>query len=735
MEPTLSKAQIYDTVNAEHYDPFGVRGIHPVTVDGSPAMAVRTVHPDAQAVEVIPDNGRHPGRNMTMVHEQGLFEAVFPGEQDYFTYTLKIQKPSGDWITEHDLYTFPPLLSDYDLYLFAGGSHHKVYTKLGAHRMHLNNIQGCLFAVWAPNAKSVRVVGSFNDWDGRRHPMRVRGSSGVWELFIPGVSTGDLYKYEIKTSDNQIIIKADPYAFFTELRPKTASRVWDIDEYAWHDAAWLERRDSTDQLAQPISVYEVHLASWMRKVEENNRSLTYREIAPLLIDYVKDMGYTHIEFMPLAAHPFDPSWGYQVTGYYTPTPRFGEPEDLMYLIDQCHQHDIGVLVDWVPAHFPADGHSLVSFDGTCLYEHADPKEGRHPDWGTLVFNFGRNEVRNFLIANALFWLEKYHVDGLRVDAVASMLYRDYSRYEGEWVPNRYGGRENLEAIDFIKTLNQTLFSYHPGILMIAEESTAWPGVSRPTYLGGLGFSLKWNMGWMHDMLEYMSKLPIHRKYHQNLLTFALLYSFYENFVLPFSHDEVVHGKGAMIGKMPGYREEQFANLRVLLGYMFGHPGKKHLFMGCDIGQWAEWNHDSSVEWHLLDYEQHRKLQQLVRDLNALYRSEPALHELDFDHTGFEWIDFNDADNSVVSFIRKSRNGEQFVVCVYNFTPVVREQYRIGVTGGGYYRQVLNTDAPAYGGTGRGVAEGVNAESTPWQGRPFSVSMTLPPLGCVLLKRD
>ena len=636
-------------------------------------------------------------------------------------------------VTIRDPYSFMPVLSDFDLHLFNEGNHLGIYERLGAHKIVHGGAEGFCFAVWAPNAVRVSVVGDFNCWDGRRHPMRVRGMSGVWELFIPAFPEDGLYKYELRAADGSIITKADPYGFFSELRPKTASVAYCLDSYDWQDGDWMRQRDTQDQLGKPISIYEVHLGSWRRVPEEENRSLTYREAAVLLIDYVKDMGYTHIQFMPLAAHPYDPSWGYQVTGYYSPTPRFGSPEDLMYLIDCCHRSGIGVLLDWVPAHFPTDSHALARFDGTALYEHADPRQGFHPDWNTLIFNYGRNEVRNFLTANAVFWLEKYHIDGLRVDAVASMLYLDYSREPGDWIPNRYGGRENIDAVHFLQRLNEIVYSRYPGVLMIAEESTAWPAVSRPTYLGGLGFALKWNMGWMHDMLAYMSKDPVYRKHNHNMLTFALLYTFHENFVLPLSHDEVVHGKGALIGKMPGDRWQQFANLRLLLGYMFAHPGKKHLFMGSDIGQWAEWDHNSSVEWHLLQYEPHVKLQAFVREINRLYRTEPALHELDFDHGGFEWIDFSDWESSIVVFMRKAKNPEDFLLIVCNFTPVPRSGYRVGAPLPCWYREVLNSDAEFFGGTNLGNGGGLQAEPVPCHGRPCSLTLSLPPLSCLIFK--
>jgi 1,4-alpha-glucan branching enzyme len=734
MKATISLYQIKKIIAAEHHDPFAVLGMHEVTSGGASALAVRTFQPGAQAVSVVPLQAGSPVQ-MTRVHKEGFFEALFQETAEFFDYALELQNESCPPVTLRDPYSFLPVLSDFDLHLFNEGNHLSIYERLGAHKIMHGGVEGFCFAVWAPNAVRVSVVGDFNCWDGRRHPMRVRGMSGVWELFIPDFPDGGLYKYELRSADGAIITKADPYGFFCEPRPKTASMAYCLDSYTWTDGDWMRQRDAQDQLGRPISIYEVHFGSWRRVPEEENRSLTYREAAGLLIDYVLDMGYTHIQFMPLAAHPYDPSWGYQVTGYYSPTPRFGTPEDLMYLIDCCHRNGIGVLLDWVPAHFPTDSHALACFDGTALYEHADPRQGFHPDWNTLIFNYGRNEVRNFLTANALFWLEKYHIDGLRVDAVASMLYLDYSREPGDWIPNRYGGRENIDAVHFLQRLNEIVYSRYPGVLTIAEESTAWPAVSRPTYLGGLGFALKWNMGWMHDMLAYMSKDPVYRKHNHNMLTFALLYTFHENFVLPLSHDEVVHGKGALIGKMPGDRWQQFANLRLLLGYMFAHPGKKHLFMGADIGQWAEWDHSSSVEWHLLQYEPHIKLQAFVRELNRLYRTEPALHELDFDHGGFEWIDFSDWESSIVAFMRKGKNPEDFLLIVCNFTPVPRAGYRVGAPLPCWYREVLNSDAEFFGGSNLGNGGGLQAEPAPCHRRPWSLTMTLPPLSCLVFKPE
>ncbi len=625
-------------------------------------------------------------------------------------------------------------ITDYDLYLFNEGNNFRSYEKLGAHIIELNGIQGVHFALWAPNAESVSVIGSFNDWDPSAHPMSPIGSSGVWSLFIPDAKEGDLYKYHIRSHKNDTIrIKSDPYGFFFEVRPKTATIIYNIDRYTWNDHEWMETRKRTDQLTKPFSIYEVHLGSWMRK--EDGSYLSYRELAERLIPYVQEMGFTHIELLPVTEHPLDESWGYQCTGYFAPTSRYGTPEEFMYFIDQCHQAGIGVILDWVPAHFPKDDFALRYFDGTCLYEHEDPRKGEHQDWGTLIFNYGRNEVRSFLISSACFWLDKYHIDGLRVDAVASMLYLDYSRKDGEWIPNIYGGRENLEAIDFIKKFNEVVHLYWPGAVTIAEESTAWPGVSRPTYLGGLGFTMKWNMGWMHDILEYFTKDPIFRKYHHSNLTFGLLYAFSENFVLPLSHDEVVHGKKSLLDKMPGDAWQKFANLRALLGFMFGHPGKKLFFMGGEFGQWWEWDCNSSLQWHLLQEEQHKKLHQYVKDLNRIYKTEPALYEVDFHHDGFEWIDFSDAQQSIISFMRKARMSDNFLIFVCNFTPVPRENYLIGVPEKCFYREVLNSDSSIYGGSNMGNLGGVIAVENPVHGRPYSIEITLPPLSVLIFKPE
>jgi 1,4-alpha-glucan branching enzyme len=608
-----------------------------------------------------------------------------------------------------------------------------IYRILGAHPTGEAGATGVRFAVVAPNAGRVSVIGQFNRWDPAAHPM-VPAGNGAWECFVPGVTPGTSYKYRVVSRDGRYSAdKADPFAFASECPPGTASRVARAPNYAWGDAEWLAARAAGRIHEAPLSIYEVHLGSWRRVPEAANRWLTYREAAGQLADYVEAQGFTHVEFLPLAEHPFYGSWGYQVTGYYAPTARYGEPGDLMYLVDILHQRGIGVILDWVPAHFPRDEHGLAYFDGTHLYEHADPRQGLHPDWDTFVFNYGRTEVRSFLLSNAMFWLDRYHIDALRVDAVASMLYLDYGRRPGEWIPNRYGGRENLDAVDFLRTLNERLHQEHPGATVIAEESTSWPMVSRPTYLGGLGFGFKWNMGWMHDMLDYMGRDPVYRGHHHNAITFSLAYAFGENFVLPFSHDEVVHGKGSMLARMPGDRWQRFANLRALYGYMFGHPGKKLLFMGDEFGQWREWDHDSSLDWHLLGEADHRGLQRWVRDLNTRYRSEPALHQVDFEPAGFEWVDCNDHLRSVVSFLRRARDPARVVLFVCNFTPVVRSNYRVGVPTGGHWAEILNSDATLYGGSGQGNFGGAEAMPVPAHGRPWSLSLTLPPLATIAFR--
>jgi 1,4-alpha-glucan branching enzyme len=724
-------------VRAEHSDPFRILGPHEMESAGEKRIAVRTFQPHAAEVGVVLTSGGD-AHTATRIHPDGLFEALLPFSDSLFAnpaaYRLRIRTGGGAAGEEYDAYAFPPLLTEFDLYLIGEGTQYQMYEKLGAHVREVAGVLGVHFGVWAPNARRVSVVGDFNQWDGRTHPMRERGSSGVWEIFIPGLPEGAIYKFEILSSvGHQLLLKADPYAFRAELRPNTGSIVANLDGYKWSDSDWMSARSRKDWLGAPISIYEVHLGSWQRVAQEGNRWLTYRELAERLVPYVKKLGYTHIELLPVTEHPFDGSWGYQTIGYYAVTSRYGSPTDFMYFVDYAHREGIGVLLDWTPAHFPRDAHGLANFDGTHLYDHADPRLGEHPDWGTLVFNYGRNEVQNFLISNALFWMDRYHLDGLRVDAVASMLYLDYSRKEGQWIPNEFGGRENLAAIAFIKKMNEVAHGRHPGVLTIAEESTAWPAVSRPTYHGGLGFSLKWNMGWMNDTLKYFHLDPIHRRHHHGQLTFSLLYAFTENFVLPFSHDEVVHGKGSLLHKLPGDMWQQFANLRLLYGYHYAHPGKKLLFMGGEFAQRSEWNFDSSLEWNLLEHVSHQGMQNLIADLNRLQASEKALHEVDFDWRGFEWIDCNDADSSVLSFIRRAKDPNDFLVVVANFTPVVRENYRLGVPQGGYYREIHNTDSIAYGGSNAGNLGGVEAEPIPWLQFKNSIKLRLAPLGVVILK--
>jgi len=730
-------ARVSSLLAARNADPFGLLGRHPVDSPQGRLWSVRAFQPRAVQAQIILA-GQPTAIPMHRLRDTGFFEAMLPAPSDTApapsSYRLRFRNEYGDVWETHDTYAFPFLLSEFDLYLMGEGRHYDTYEKLGAHVKTLEGVTGVHFAVWAPNARRVSVVGDFNWWDGRVNPMRARGNSGIWELFVPEFDEGVIYKYEIVGPQNNILpLKADPYGFRSELRPNTGSVVARLDKHAWQDAEWLERRSSRNWLEQPVSVYEVHLGSWRRLREENNRWLSYRELADQMIPYVKELGYTHIELLPIMEHPYDGSWGYQTLGYFAATSRYGSPTDFMEFVDRCHQAGLGVLLDWTPAHFPRDTHGLAQFDGTHLYEHSDPRQGSHPDWGTLVYNYGRNEVVNFLISNALFWLDKYHIDGLRVDAVASMLYLDYSRQPGEWIPNRYGGRENLDAIDFFKRLNEVVHQRFPGVLTVAEESTAWPGVSRPTYLGGLGFSLKWNMGWMNDTLTYFSKDSIYRRYEHNKLTFSLLYAFSENFMLPFSHDEVVHGKNSLLQKMPGDMWQQFANLRLLFAYQYAHPGKKLLFMGQEIAQRHEWSETRSVDWHLLAHDSHRGIQRLVADLNKLLASEPALHQVDFDWQGFEWIDANDSDNSVYSFIRRGKNPDNLLIVILNATPVVRYGYHIGVPRPGHYEEVLNTDAGIYGGSNVGNLGGMNAGEHAWQGRRYSLALTLPPLAAVFLK--
>ncbi|MGA9032121.1 MAG: 1,4-alpha-glucan branching protein GlgB [Sulfuricaulis sp.] len=625
-------------------------------------------------------------------------------------------------------------LTDHDVYLFRQGRHSRLYEKLGAHVMSVKNVTGVHFAVWAPNARAVSVVGDFNGWRPGSHPLYSRKDGcGIWEGFIPGVVAGAHYKYHLTSQNGKYHVeKADPFAVRTETPPRTASVVWSLD-YKWGDDQWMRTRSEANALNAPMSIYEAHLGSWRRVPEEDNRSLNYRELAVQLTDYVRDMNFTHVELMPITEHPFYGSWGYQTTGYFAPTARNGTPQDCMHLVDCLHQNNVGVILDWVPSHFPTDEHGLVYFDGTYLFEHADPKLGYHPEWNSSIFNYGRHEVRSILTSSALFWLDKYHADGLRVDAVASMLYLDYAREAGEWIPNEYGGRENIQAVQFLRDLNEAVYRDFPGAQTIAEESTAWPMVSRPTYLGGLGFGLKWNMGWMHDTLNYFALDPIYRKYHHDQLTFSIWYAFHENFLLPFSHDEVVHGKGSLLGKMPGDNWQKFANLRLLFGYMYGHPGKKLLFMGGEFGQWREWNHDQSLDWHLLEHAPHQGIQRWMQDLNHLYRAEPALFTRDFDMSGFEWADLHDWEHSIISFYRKGANPDDIILVVCNFTPVPQANYRVGVSRGGFWSEVLNSDAVTYGGSGQGNLGGVEAAPVPAHGRYYSLLLTLPPLGVIYLK--
>ncbi|MBN1851163.1 MAG: 1,4-alpha-glucan branching protein GlgB [Pirellulales bacterium] len=634
-----------------------------------------------------------------------------------------------------DSYDITPLLSDYDLYLFGEGQHWRSYERLGAQIRTVGGRVGVNFAVWAPNAESISVIGDFNHWRGCDHEMRKHIPGGIWELFVPGLLPGAKYKYSIRQQGGRTVEKSDPYGFYAELPPRTASVVADLSLHRWEDAAWMAERQVRNSLNSPMAIYEVHLGSWRRDPSNPSQWLTYRQIAPMLVQYCREMGFTHVELLPVSEHPYTGSWGYQTVGYYSVTSRYGTPEDFMYFVDHCHQNGIGVIIDWVPAHFPKDDHGLRRFDGTALYEHDDPRQGEHPDWGTLIFNYSRNEISNFLLSNALFWLDKYHIDGLRVDAVASMLYLDYSRHNGDWLPNRYGGRENLEAIEFLKRFNHEAHGQFPGMLTIAEESTAWTGVSRPTYLGGLGFSIKWNMGWMNDTLKYMRHEPVHRKYHHDELTFSLIYAFTENFCLPLSHDEVVHGKRALLDQMPGDLWQRFANLRLLYGYMWTHPGKKLLFMGGEFGQWWEWNCDESLQWHLLQWETHQGIQKVVADLNKIYRAEPSLFEVDFDYHGFEWIDCHDYENSTLAYIRRAKNPEDFLVIACNFTPVPRFDYRLGVPECLWYREIFNSDSEHYGGSNLGNGPGVTADPFESHGRPASIKIILPPLATVILKPE
>jgi len=751
MSATVDYEQVYRIINNVHPDPFEILGCHPYEQNGKiESWVVRAYLPKVEAAWVICPSERkeYP---MHTVHHPHFFECVIE-TSILANYQLRVKEGDQEKVI-YDPYGFhSPSLTDFDIHLFAEGNHHRIYEKLGAHTAEIKGVKGVYFAVWAPFARNVSILGEFNGWDGREHQMGKR-NNGIWELFIPELGVGTLYKYEIKNQHGHIYEKSDPYGFQQEVRPKTASIVADLENYQWNDQDWLEKRRNSDPITQPISVYEMHLGSWLHgstkektasitgeipsiqvsEYKTDGRFLSYYELADKLIPYVKEMGYTHIELLPLAEHPFDGSWGYQVTGYYAVTSRYGTPQDFMYFVDKCHQNGIGVIIDWVPGHFPKDGHGLAFFDGTHLYEHADPRKGEHKEWGTLVFNYGRNEVRNFLVANALFWFDKYHIDGIRVDAVASMLYLDYCRKDGEWVANEYGSRENIEAADFLRQVNHLLFNYFPGALSIAEESTAWPMVSWPTYVGGLGFNFKWNMGWMHDMLDYFSMDPWFRQYHQNNITFSMWYHHSENYMLALSHDEVVHGKSNIIGKMPGDEWQKLANVRALFTFMFTHPGKKTMFMSMEFGQWSEWNVYSDLQWHLLEYPPHQKLKKFFSDLNALYKSEPALYTQDFEEPGFEWIDCSDNRHSVVSFIRRGKDPQEFLITVCNFTPQPHSHYRIGVPEAGFYTEIFNSDAREYYGSNMGNLGGKWTEEWCFHSHPYSLDLCLPPLGVLVLK--
>jgi 1,4-alpha-glucan branching enzyme len=721
----MTEQEIEAVAGGYHGDAFAVLGPHPPSTKAENGWEIRAFQPQAESVSVLLNGAKLP---MERVHKDGVFSVRVPADPDH--YKFEITAHDGNVTELDDAYRFGPVMGDLDLHLHSEGSNHEGFHSFGAHLTSMDGVAGTAFAVWAPNAIVVSVAADFNNWDDRRHPMRLR-SGGVWELFIPGVGAGAHYKYSVRSKFfGYHQWKADPYGFAMEAPPKSASIVTDLDSYQWGDQFWMEERGRAKILESPMSVYEVHLGSWVRG--EDNRVLTYSELADKLVEYVKKMGYTHIELMPVAEHPYTPSWGYQITGYFAPTARYGTPQEFMLFVDRCHQAGIGVIMDWVPAHFPKDAHGLAFFDGTALYEHADPRLGEHRDWGTLIFNFGRNEVRSFLISNALFWLKRYHIDGLRVDAVASMLYLDYSRKAGEWIPNMYGGNENLEAISFLRKANELVHQV-PGAITVAEESTSFTGVSRPVYLNGLGFTMKWNMGWMHDMLAYFERDPIFRPYHQNDITFSMIYAFTENFVLPISHDEVVYGKRALLDKMPGDEWQRFANCRAFMSFMWGHPGKKLVFMGAEFGQTLEWNYEKQLEWWLLDFPVHQRFQAFCAALNQLYKSERALYEVDFHSNGFEWIDFHDSTNSIVSFVRRAKQKEDYLVFVCNFTPVLHTAYRVGFPEVCGHREIFNSDAEIFGGSNKGNGGWVNVEAKASHGRPGSAELVLPPLGVVVFK--
>ncbi len=729
-------SQINELISGNSKNPHALLGMH--TEEGKIVVRAFNVHSESIVVKNM-----HTGitYQMNNIHEKGLFEIVLLDLETPFKYELIHTMPDGHTYSVIDPYSFWPTISDYDLFLFNQGNNHRIYEKLGCHLREAEGVKGASFGVWAPSAKRVSVVGSFNQWDGRSHQMRMIGSSGVWEIFIPGLIKGDLYKYEIKTPTDEIYTKSDPYAFYSEKTPQTASVVYDLENYEWQDADWMKERVSEEVFDKPINIYEVHLGSWKQELDDDPASETgfkpysYRQLADTLIPYVKKMGYTHLELLPIMEHPFDGSWGYQVTGYYATTSRYGTPEDFKYFIDTCHNNGLAIILDWVPAHFPKDGHGPARFDGTALYEYEDKRLGEHLGWGTHVFNYGRNEVKNFLVANAVYWFDKFHIDGLRVDAVASMLYLDYCREPGEWVPNKHGGRENLDAVEFIKNLNYTVYKYYPNVMMIAEESTSWPMVTKPVHQGGLGFSHKWNMGWMNDFLKYVSLDPIYRKYNQHLLTFSFMYAWSENFILVLSHDEVVHGKASMLGKMPGDYWQQFAGLRCAYGYFFAHPGKKLLFMGSEYGQFIEWKYKESLDWHLLNYPMHEKMSLFVSDLNYLYKNEKALYEMDISNEGFELIDCKDADNSIISFIRKGKDWHDMLIFVFNFTPAIHESYRMGAPLKTVYTEIFNTDAEKYGGSNALNTKPILSEDIPMHEKPYSMTVRIPPLGAIILRPE
>lgn len=737
MEYNLNNQIIQNLVNGRYLgDPFAILGMHGVQNGGKNSFIyIRTLQPQAKSVEVIEALNGYTLGTMDKIDEKGLFQLDFKDRKDFFDYRLKITLYDDTQYVTDDPYRFLPVLGELDLYLYNEGTHYKSYERLGAHLIKHQDVDGVSFAVWAPNAKRVSVVGNFNNWDGRRHLMRPRGSSGVWELFIPGLKEWDIYKYELIGANGDLLpLKSDPVGFAYEMRPKTGTLVYDLSTYKWQDDDWIQNgRAKANALGAAISIYEVHLGSWRRNSLEGNRWLTYLEMAEELPAYVKEMGFTHVEFMPLSEYPFDGSWGYQVTGMYAPTSRYGTPGDFRYLIDKLHQAGIGVIMDWVPAHFPKDAFGLANFDGTALYEHADPRKGEHTDWGTKIYNYSRSEVSNFLLSNALFWIREYHIDALRVDAVASMLYLDYSRKEGEWIPNEYGGRENLEAIAFLRRLNELVFGENVGATTFAEESTSWPMVSRPTFIGGLGFGYKWNMGWMHDTLKYMEEDPINRKYHHNELTFSFLYAWTENFTLPLSHDEVVHGKGSLINKMPGNEWQKFANLRLYYSYMFTHPGKKLLFMGAELAENKEWNYADSLNWDLLFNPNNKGIQTLLKDLNELYRQQESLHLYDCDERGFEWVDGSDVTGSTMTFMRKGSDPKDNLIVACNFTPVPRYDYKIGVSESGVYEQIFNSDDLKYAGSGVGNYQDLQALEPGWNFKPYKLQIVLPPLSVVVFK--